>query len=863
MLQLAATRTAVIGNAAFDEEMNRFALERMRDTMLWIRQDGKIIHANAASAHLTGYSTDVLELMSISDLLACKIAQPWEETFAHLRTVGNLRNAGEFLKADGSIFLCEVDCSFYKNGATELILCMITDLTNDRALLAEISEAKTQLQTAVETANLGFWEWCIATNYVYVSPELLAHVGQTPGTQWDASFFQGLLHPDDVSQTILAVQQTIENDKPYSVVFRLRHVDGSYRKIESRGKLFRSPQGEPTKFVGVHRDVTDLRLQESKFEAIFHHAFQFIGIMSTEGVLLEANRSSLDAAGVLPSDVIGKRFWETPWWTHCEKQQIRLKLAIQRASFGEMDRFQATHFTSQGQMIYVDFSIKPVLDEKGDVVLLVPEGRDITQFHNMNERLRISEERFELATRVSGDGLWDWDLVNDIFWVSPRYREILGYDPDDRIGFTDTKEAITSHLHPDDQAAASAAAAQNRELGSTFDIECRVRKKNGKYIWIRSRGDCSRDENGKAIRMTGSHQDIDKEKRLSVDLRLAQISLETANDAIYWINSEGRFVYANKIGCERLGYALVELRTKSVFDTSKAVSQSSWPELSHKLKVTKGLLIETIHRRKDGSEFPVEISAHAIEVGEDWLFCSTVRDLSERNAKQQELLQSNQDLERFAFAASHDLREPLRAIAGYCEILLEDHATNLDDEGQRCAVGARSGAHRMQRLISDLLEYSRLSQQALFSKKCAIGELFQNAVTNLHSQMVETGAIVTIEDTIPDFSGDATLLELLFQNLISNAIKFSRPKVIPIIKVSGSTDGTQTLITIKDNGIGMDPAHASKIFDVFCRLHSRDAYEGTGIGLAICKRIIDRHGATISVHTALGEGTEFVMNFNH
>jgi PAS domain S-box-containing protein len=247
------------------------------------------------------------------------------------------------------------------------------------------------------------------------------------------------------------------------------------------------------------------------------------------------------------------------------------------------------------------------------------------------------------------------------------------------------------------------------------------------------------------------------------------------------------------------------------------------------------------------------------------LIFAMARDVTERKAADTKLKEtladaerSNKELELFAYVASHDLQEPLRMVSSYTQLLAKRLEGKLDQDTQDFIGFAVDGANRMQRLIQDLLVYSRVTTRGRAYELVDLHQVLGEAVANLQTAISESGALVSNGD-LPSLNADRTQLVQVFQNLIGNAIKFHNEGESPRVHISARREGEEWIISVKDNGIGIDPKHFSRLFVIFQRLHGRQQYPGTGIGLALCQRIVARHGGRIWVESAPGQGSEFLF----
>jgi light-regulated signal transduction histidine kinase (bacteriophytochrome) len=259
--------------------------------------------------------------------------------------------------------------------------------------------------------------------------------------------------------------------------------------------------------------------------------------------------------------------------------------------------------------------------------------------------------------------------------------------------------------------------------------------------------------------------------------------------------------------------------------------------------------------RKDGTQIAVEIGLNPIETDEGPFVLASVVDISVRKQAEQELLRSNEELERFAYVASHDLQEPLRTVASYVQLLDRRYRDKLDaDAGELIAYAAQS-AMRMQRLIEDLLAFSRVGTRGGVLVRTDAALAVAASLESLQAAVAEADATVTHE-VLPTVLADPPQLEHLFTNLIGNALKF-RGAQPARVHITAARDGPRWVFSVQDSGIGIDPQDFDRVFVILQRLHGRDEYPGTGIGLAICKKIVERHGGRIWVEAKPGSGSTF------
>jgi light-regulated signal transduction histidine kinase (bacteriophytochrome) len=304
----------------------------------------------------------------------------------------------------------------------------------------------------------------------------------------------------------------------------------------------------------------------------------------------------------------------------------------------------------------------------------------------------------------------------------------------------------------------------------------------------------------------------------------------------------------------RLKHQLAAL--EQLFEVYERTALEQASRLEQLLEERKRAEQELLEHKLHLEELVAARTAELVRANEQLEQDIAARQLAEQElaSKAQELARSNADLEKFAYVASHDLQEPLRMVASYTQLLARRYKGKLDRDADEFIGFAVDGANRMQQLIQDLLSYSRLTTRGKAFELTESQGACDNALTNLRQTIKDSGAEVIVA-TLPAVFADATQLSQLFQNLIGNAIKYCNRR--PEIHIAASTDEKEWVFSVKDNGIGIEPHYFERIFQMFQRLHTRSEYSGTGMGLAICRKIVERHGGSIWVESQPGHGSTF------
>ncbi len=465
-----------------------------------------------------------------------------------------------------------------------------------------------------------------------------------------------------------------------------------------------------------------------------------------------------------------------------------------------------------------------------------------------------------------------------VFWKDLHYR-YLGCNIPFAVdaGCTSPEEIIGKR---DDvlswRASAPRYQADDREVMETgkskINYEEPQVRPDGSVLWLRTSKIPLRNEKGDIIGIMGTYEDITARKSAEASLRASEERYRTLAEAIpdfiFIVNRDYGVDYINPALERALGLPAHELVQRTLPELLPGGAQSGY------LRPIDAILASgatTVHEIR--LPFPhavlwlnVQLVPFKASDGTVTGVMGVGRDITSAKLAQEQLHRtlrrletSNRELEQFAYVASHDLQEPLRMVSSYTQLLARRYRDHLDDDARDFIDFAVEGATRMQRLISDLLSFSRISTKGLPFQSVELHQVLEDVRTNLQILLLEKQAELEVSH-LPVLSGDRSQLTRLFQNLVENALKFAGD-ARPHITIDAEDTECDWIIRVRDNGIGFDPAYKERIFVIFKRLHSRKDYPGTGIGLAICKRIVERHGGQIHADSRPGSGSTFTIVF--
>jgi PAS domain S-box-containing protein len=479
----------------------------------------------------------------------------------------------------------------------------------------------------------------------------------------------------------------------------------------------------------------------------------------------------------------------------------------------------------------------------------------------------ISEAKYRGLLEAAPDAMVVVNEGGAIVLVNVQAEKQFGYPRDELIGRKVTEiipTGFAERLIADDSR--STAEALDQHIGTGIELVA-LRKDGGEFP-IEIMLSPLRSDDG--VLVTAAIRDISTRKAAEELMKRAEQRyrglLEAAPDAMVVVSQRGEIVLVNVQAEKQFGYNRDELIGRKVVDIIPAgfaerLVADKLRSPAEALAQVIGTGIELIARRKDGGEFPIEIMLSPLESADGILVTAAIRDITVRKAAEADLMKiaelkrSNEELSQFAYIASHDLQEPLRMVSSYTQLLAQRYAGRLDADADEFIAFAVDGATRMQRLIQDLLAYSRIGTERMEVRQISSQTALDRALANLGGAIEESGVRIT-NDPLPTLPADKTQLIQLFQNLIGNAIKY-RGASDPKVHISARETRGRWQFSIRDNGLGIESQYHDRIFGMFQRLHNRNEFSGTGIGLAICRKIVERNGGEISVSSEPGRGSTF------
>jgi PAS domain S-box-containing protein len=792
-----------------DKQFFDSIFKSMVDTLIVLKTDLTIERVNQAALRLLRYEEEELIGKPFGVVFAEKVFQDLE--IQDLLNNGFITGAEKtYIAKDGKEIPMSFSCSVMKqdNGKILGIVCVATDLRERKWAEAERAQLiEEQAARAAAEAN---------EKKHRALAEAIPQIVWTAGADGQIDYYnkrwfdytglspkeseglnwQSMLHPDDTQQAIEGWEQALSKGESFEIECRFKRADNTYRWHLSRALPVLEQEGKIIKWIGTCTDIDD---QKRAAE------------------VLQAAKDELERR-------VAERTEELSKANNILKEQISFREFIEEALQKEKEFLKALLENVLDGII--------ACDADGNISLF---NRMTRQFHGLPNEPIPTELWHEYYDLYHPDG--ETKLLKE---ETPLFRALRG------------------------------------ELVRNLEFMIMPKKGDPPRIVLAS-GQAIVNHQGKKLGAVVALHDVTERKRSEQALKESeerfQIAARATNDVIWDWNLIDNTMWWHESFKSAYGYSESECGHDSIWwfeymhpEDKERVSSEIYMAINSGREFWSS---EYRFRRSDGSYAHVLDRGFIIydEGGRPLRVIGAMMDITERKQVEQSLImktaeleRSNTELEQFAYVASHDLQEPLRMVASYTQLLARRYKGKLDANADEFISFAVDGATRMQLLINDLLEYSRVGRK---NKEFAVIDceiVFDQTISNLRAAIMETSAIIT-HDSLPTVMADDVQLCRLFQNLIGNAIKYHRQQEDPPrVHVSAKLEGNEWVFSVKDNGIGIDPKHFERIFVIFQRLHRKEEYSGTGIGLAICKKIIERHKGRIWVESQVGKGATFYFS---
>ena len=637
----------------------------------------------------------------------------------------------------------------------------------------------------------------------------------------------------------------------------------------------RDDDGELHGFTKVTRDMTErreyeqeLRQERDLVEQILETTPVAIGVLDENSQFVRANSGMLDRHGIDESELSEYSLSAATVYDSEGDPIPEDEWPVTRTiETGEpVHDFQCQVDYPRGDRQWVSINTAPLEDTPADNDRVIVTVDDITRQKERERQLRRERDQTEQLLRTAPIAVAVQNADGETVLANGRAQEALGLsereivDEPESVDQWEIYDTDGTPLAPDETPAARVLATGEPVLGA----EIRVDPPDGEWMEFHINAAPLFDAEGRVERVVTAGEDITELKKREAQLEQRKTELETElsqilgriSDSFYALDDEWRFTHLNGRAAETMEAPREELLGQEVWNVfPDAEGSVYWEELHEAMDAQEPVSFEVY---EEGVDAWLEFNAYPSESGLSIYF----RDITERKEREQrleelvtKLEESNERLEQFAYAASHDLQEPLRMVSSYLQLIDQRYSDELDEDGEEFIEYAVDGAERMRDMIEGLLEYSRVETQGDPFEPTDLEVVVADVLDDLQFQIEESDAEITTE-SLPRVDGDAHQLRQVFQNLLNNAIEYSGEEP-PQVHVAAERDRDEWVISVSDEGIGIDADDPNRIFEVFQRLHSQEEHAGTGIGLALCRRIVERHGGDIQVDSVPGEGATF------
>jgi len=835
----------------------RSIIEQATDAICIADASMKIIDINPYGCQMLGYSKAEFLQLSVNELFLPEdlLANPFK--IDELRSGKVIRNERRFKSKDGTLIDVEMSGRILADGR---FIVFGHDIAERKITEQQSEFDRNNLNALINNTSDLMWSVDKNCRLITFNQPFFDLIRFVSGKE--------LAKGDDIFSVVLSADQhgrfKISYDRALSgeAFTEVEHIE---TPVESWSEISYYPILNGTEIIGTachSRDISErkkaeqlLSIQEKRYRALVENGADAVVILSAEGKPVYASPTlekvlgytevealQLDLFSMFhPDDIV----WAIEIW-----EQVMMNPGI------PVPVHPSRMIHKDGTWRWLEGTVTNLLHDPS-IQGIVDNFRDVTGKKELENLLNKTNS----LARI---GSWEVDLVkNSVYWsdITKEIHEVEhGYIPD-------LQNSISFYKEGESRDLIAKKVKDAIENGSSWDIELQIITVKGNEKWIRSIGEAE-FLNGKAVSINGSFQDIDIRKRAELGVKEVleekNSILESIGDAFFAVDDNWIVTYWNNHAESMLGVSKNEILARNLWDVFRdSIDSESYIKYHEAVKTRRMIHFEDYYQVLNKW---FEISAYPSDSGLSVYFKDVTKrkhsdihiiELNENLQKQtKELAISNADLEQFAYVASHDLQEPLRMVTSFLTQLQKKYATVIDDKGKQYIEFAVDGAKRMRQIILDLLEFSRVGRTEDMQENIDLNELVEEIQILFRKQVLEKKAII-ISNPLPIIPGYRSPMRQVFQNLISNALKYTKKEQATRINITCTALKDHWQFAVNDNGIGIEQEYFDKIFIIFQRLHNKNEFSGTGMGLAITKKIIENHGGKIWLESEEGKGSTF------
>ncbi len=853
--------------------------------------DGKIILSNPAFSGMSGYSASELNQLFFFSLLEYG-SQP--ALLTQIQKQGKAEKEVQLLKKNGDKFYVEIRGNLIQIEEQKLVLVITTDINKRVESERALRHSEARLREAQKVAHIGHWNMEHPDLNIDWSEEVYKIYGvKKKNEELNFEHVLAYVHPDDKEKLVGTFYNSLSTKQRYVQTYRIIRSDGSIRYISEHGRTVYSKSGHPKKSMGTIQDITDIKLaeekiiklnqslekkvsertkrfrqSEKKFRELLKYIPDCILLFNLDWNVILVNNQTQSVFGYrrpeLVNKSIGQLFPERINERFFEIICDYINSPIEKGSGAEIE---ITCKRKNGDEFPADIRLGTVYFDSQLYVICIL--RDITLRKKNESELRKLTQSLEqhpgsvIITNKEGV----------VEYVNPKFSETSGYTYEEILG--ESVNVLKNDGKPGIFYEEMWNTIQQKKIWSG---DFPNKKKNGELYWTRASIAPILNEKGEISNFVSVQYDITEIRKNEELLKFTSYSFDNAADAAYWLESDtGSFVHVNKTGCKRLGYTKEEFLNLGITDIDIKLSEfEKWKRLSSKILRQGEVTFESLHKKKNGDAFPVEVVANKIEYEGKYFFIAFIRDITEKKKANEELRKAkiaaesaNRTKSEFLANMSHEIRTPMNAVLGITDLLFQQ----IHDTVQRNYLKTiRSSGKSLLGIINDILDISKIEagklkvNYAFFNVKVLIKELENLFYYKAKDKDIHLSTNISKQVPAYIFLDELRLRQVL-TNLISNSLKFTNSGYVRVVADTfGETDKKENTINIaisvEDSGIGIEDSYKDKVFEAFTQQDGLDSkkFGGSGLGLAISQKLIGLMNGKISLESKKEEGSVFTIN---